>query len=341
MTDQKIYERLPGGTINPAWSDAHLGRLSAGGIYRVMGADGPRATYLLEKLTERVTRALTGSGLSKAMEDGIARQPEAGAAYEEETGEKLVLGHLVEGYGYVATPDYFVATGGLVEVKCPIAKTALDERFGHLLREPRTRRLISAAEFAAIPEKLSPARARVLAVLDAGVAVPATELATEADVSPGVISALIRAGLANEFEEPVEPDVGAIPDDYKWQCIAQMVAADEPWCDLFYYVPDLAPVGMRGWSRRIWLETEDERRLLDCVSEANERLDMAYQTILAEQAEGVLRKTLPMIRDAATHEDVDAALYSVGGLRLPDDVAAVLDEAARVRTLELPAGIEG
>lgn len=286
MPEQKIYQRLPDGTLNPAWTQARLGRITASEIHRIMTGDAARATYLLEKLTERVERDMVGKGLSGPMEDGIALEPEAGAAYEEETGEKLVIGHLMEGPGFLATPDYLVVSGGLVECKAPIVKTALGERFGHLLREKAKRK-------------------------------------------------------RGEDGKLVEAEVGAPPNDYYWQCVAQCIAADEPWCDLYYYVPGLRPVALQGWLRRIWLETDVERKLLDAVAIANEMLDAAYDAVTFSRSGEVVAKVVEQIEAAGSHEAVDRALYSVEGMRLPAAAVKVLDEAARRKTLALPAGLEG
>jgi primosomal protein N' (replication factor Y) len=79
------------------------------------------------------------------------------------------------------------------------------------------------------PERMTPARARVLAVAADGVALPKTELAERAACSPGVIDGLVDAGTLTSLVLPAEP-VAAPPEaDFAATVFeeAQRKAADE------------------------------------------------------------------------------------------------------------------
>lgn len=126
-----IYSRLPDGSVNPAWMEARRGKITASQIYRIMGKDGPRATYLLELLTERlVGELLEHGGQTAAMQSGIDGEAEAGERYEEETGAVLIPGYWTwHKWGFGATPDFLIDGGGGVEVKVRQPKAAISTRF--------------------------------------------------------------------------------------------------------------------------------------------------------------------------------------------------------------------
>lgn len=130
-----IYARLPDGSTNPAWLEARRGRITASQVHRVMGTPLVRGTYLLELLTERLVGQIAEQKVTEAMQIGIDREDAAGKRYEEETGRALIQGYWVwdEKRGFGGTPDFLVADGGGVEVKCPQPKGAIAARFSEPL----------------------------------------------------------------------------------------------------------------------------------------------------------------------------------------------------------------
>lgn len=126
-----IYARL-GGEVNEAWLRARRGKITASEMYRLMGSPSVRATYLIEKLTERLTDLTVGRGVTPEMQHGIDTEQEAAEDYELRTGNVCVPGYWIEQDGWGATPDYLVGDDGGVEIKCPQAKTTIRERFEHI-----------------------------------------------------------------------------------------------------------------------------------------------------------------------------------------------------------------
>lgn len=131
-----IYSRLSDGNVNPAWTEARRGRITASQLYRVMGTALVRGNYLTELLVERITgHLLEHGGNTDAMQQGIDREEEAGDRYAQETGATLVPGYWMwsDKLGFGATPDFLVDGGGGVEVKCPQPKGAIQARFAEAL----------------------------------------------------------------------------------------------------------------------------------------------------------------------------------------------------------------
>jgi putative phage-type endonuclease len=84
---------------------------------------------MAELVCERLTGVVGDTFKSAAMEWGTAQEPHARAAYEAAGGV------LVEEVGFVphptikdagASPDGFVGTDGLLEIKCPFTATHID-----------------------------------------------------------------------------------------------------------------------------------------------------------------------------------------------------------------------
>ena len=126
MTVHDVVQR------SPAWYALRVGRLGASQAAAMLatGRSGEaisRATLRQQLAAEQVTGRSYGSTFcSGPMRDGIDREPAALAAYEGETGR------LVRRVGYVThatiragvSPDAVVGDfDGLVEVKCPLART--------------------------------------------------------------------------------------------------------------------------------------------------------------------------------------------------------------------------
>lgn len=141
-----IYARV-GGDVNEEWLRVRRGKITASEMYRLMGSPRVRATYLLEKLTERLTDLTVGRGITPEMQHGIDTEGEAAEDYELRTGNVCVPGYWVERDGWGATPDYLVGDDGLVEIKCPLAKTTIRERYEHLFLERRPNATPIGAEY--------------------------------------------------------------------------------------------------------------------------------------------------------------------------------------------------
>ena len=116
------------------WYAARLGKVTASSLYKVLaktktGYGADRGNYMTQLVLERVTGSKADSYTNAAMQWGIDQEPFARAAYEAKTGV------LVEEVGFVphptieaagASPDGLVGDDGMVEIKCPDSKTALE-----------------------------------------------------------------------------------------------------------------------------------------------------------------------------------------------------------------------
>lgn len=116
------------------WYAARLGKVTASSLYKVLaktktGYGADRGNYMTQLVLERVTGTKADSYTNAAMQWGIDQEPFARAAYEAKTGV------LVEEVGFVshptieaagASPDGLVGDDGMVEIKCPDSKTALE-----------------------------------------------------------------------------------------------------------------------------------------------------------------------------------------------------------------------
>jgi len=116
------------------WFAARLGKVTASRVADVLartktGYSASRANYLTQLVLERVTGTKSEGFTSAAMQWGIDQEPFARAAYEASKGV------LVDEVGFIphptieasgASPDGLVGDDGMVEIKCPDSKTALE-----------------------------------------------------------------------------------------------------------------------------------------------------------------------------------------------------------------------
>ena len=116
------------------WFAARLGKVTASSLYKVLaktktGYGADRGNYMTQLVLERVTQSKADSYTNAAMQWGIDQELFARAAYE------AAKGVLVEEVGFVqhptiamagASPDGLVGDDGMVEIKCPDSKTALE-----------------------------------------------------------------------------------------------------------------------------------------------------------------------------------------------------------------------
>lgn len=85
-----------------------------------------REDYMLDIVTTRITGRMSDRYVSKAMEEGIEREPDALLAYEEKMGCMVLPGGFVfhpeiEWYG--TSPDGLVGDDIVIEAKCPTQAT--------------------------------------------------------------------------------------------------------------------------------------------------------------------------------------------------------------------------
>jgi putative phage-type endonuclease len=116
------------------WFTARLGKVTASSLHKVLartktGYGADRANYLTQLVLERVTNSKAEGYINAEMQWGIDQEPFARAAYEAHTGV------LVDEVGFMphptiemsgASPDGLVGDSGMVEIKCPSSKTALE-----------------------------------------------------------------------------------------------------------------------------------------------------------------------------------------------------------------------
>ena len=116
------------------WFAARLGKVTASSLHKVLartktGYGADRANYLTQLVLERVTNSKAEGYVNADMQWGIDQEPFARAAYEAHTGV------LVDEIGFMphptiemsgASPDGLVGDSGMVEIKCPSSKTALE-----------------------------------------------------------------------------------------------------------------------------------------------------------------------------------------------------------------------
>jgi hypothetical protein len=114
----------------PEWHAAHIGVPSGSHFSDIMakGTGVTRQNYLTAIALERITGVREEFKATKAMEDGVEREPFARASYEAMTGE------IVDEIGFClhdqlqcgVSPDGLVNGNGMTEYKCPQPKTHLE-----------------------------------------------------------------------------------------------------------------------------------------------------------------------------------------------------------------------
>lgn len=123
----------------PEWHEQRRGKVTASRIEEVVaktksgGYGASRANYMAELLAERLSGVVAESFTSKPMQWGIDHEPEARAAYEfyrdmAVTSAGFVPHPSIRASG--ASPDGYVGSEGLVEIKCPNTATHIDTLLG-------------------------------------------------------------------------------------------------------------------------------------------------------------------------------------------------------------------
>ena len=120
------------------WRQARCGSLGASSLGDALartktGWGASRANVMARLTIERLTGVPQDGYQSQAMLTGIAREPEARAAYQFEKGVLVKQVGLIKHpsiAGTHASPDGEVADDGLIEIKAPNASTHLDTLLG-------------------------------------------------------------------------------------------------------------------------------------------------------------------------------------------------------------------
>lgn len=123
---------IPAGT-DEFWQ-ARIGKVTASRIADVTariknGWGASRANYMAELIAERLTGTQAESYTNAAMQWGIDHEAEARAAYEFYADATVGLGGFIEHPKILASgasPDGFVESAGLIEIKCPNTATHID-----------------------------------------------------------------------------------------------------------------------------------------------------------------------------------------------------------------------
>jgi putative phage-type endonuclease len=116
------------------WFAIRLGKATASNVHKVLaktktGYGADRANYMTQLVLERVTGTKADGYTNAEMQWGIDQEPFARAAYE------AARSVLVDEVGFLqhptiemsgASPDGLVGNDGMVEIKCPSSKTALE-----------------------------------------------------------------------------------------------------------------------------------------------------------------------------------------------------------------------
>jgi putative phage-type endonuclease len=121
-----------------AWTAARIGKVTASRIADVMattrtGPAASRANYAAELVAERLTGRPAERFINAAMQHGIDTEADAVAAYEWERAHAATPGGFVSHPSIDmagASPDRFVGSSGLLEVKCPLTATHIARLLG-------------------------------------------------------------------------------------------------------------------------------------------------------------------------------------------------------------------
>ena len=109
------------------WYEAKLGIISASNFDKVLNKGAGRGLYMRKLAAEALT-GITQVGYSNEnMENGLEVEPQAREHYETLNDCEVELVGFVERDDWVGTsPDGLVDDDGLIEIKCPIASTHLE-----------------------------------------------------------------------------------------------------------------------------------------------------------------------------------------------------------------------
>ena len=123
------------------WRQARCGSVGASDAPRVVrrtktGYSADRDSLMAEKVLERLTNTPFEKYKTQSMLQGTAREPEARLLYSMVRGVEVMEAGLVSHLavkGSHASPDGYVSSGGLIEIKCPEPATHLDTLLGETI----------------------------------------------------------------------------------------------------------------------------------------------------------------------------------------------------------------
>lgn len=137
MTDTAQTEVIQG---SPEWFAARAGKATASRIADIIaktksGPSASRKNYAAQLVCERLTGTVEETFTSKEMAWGTEKEPEARAAYAflYADGQEVTTAGFVDHPTIAmagASPDGFVGTDGLIEVKCPNSATHIETLLG-------------------------------------------------------------------------------------------------------------------------------------------------------------------------------------------------------------------
>ena len=107
-----------------SWYALRLGCVTASAFTEVLNKRTGRKTYMYKLLGERMTGSPDVSYHNKFMDDGIEREPDARALYEQITGVTVKEVGFVKSAMWVGcSPDGLIDVDGTIEIKCPLSST--------------------------------------------------------------------------------------------------------------------------------------------------------------------------------------------------------------------------
>lgn len=121
-----------------AWKAQRVGKATASRIADIIaktktGYSTTRANYEAQLICERLTGQPTEGYVNAAMQHGIDTEPQARAAYEFMENVDVTLAEFIDHPSIAmcgASPDGFVGSDGLCEIKCPQPATHLETLLG-------------------------------------------------------------------------------------------------------------------------------------------------------------------------------------------------------------------
>lgn len=120
----KIIDCIQG---SEEWFEARLGFVTASNFHKVLNKKAGRGLYMRKLAAERLTGLLEDSYKNDIMDKGSETEQEARHYYE------MVNDCKIEQVGFVCrdewiggSPDGFVGKDGLIEIKCPLSSTHIE-----------------------------------------------------------------------------------------------------------------------------------------------------------------------------------------------------------------------
>lgn len=127
--DNCIIHNFEQGSEN--WFIKRLGKITASNVFTLRGNSKTRTSLIMEKASEIITGVVPEQIKSKDIDRGNELEPKAREMYIFMTDNKVIEIGFAELDIYTgASPDGIVNDGGLIEIKCPRAKSFLTQIVG-------------------------------------------------------------------------------------------------------------------------------------------------------------------------------------------------------------------